>query len=72
MIPEASQGVLTNAHLDIDFAQITLHTRTSIEQVEKGRELAPKCDSDGLIACVTTAADNDEVHLMDVVAQIAG
>lgn len=53
-----------NSHLDIEPAQITLNARTSIEQVEEGRELAPKFDRDGLIACVTTAADSGEVLML--------
>lgn len=38
--------------------------RTSIEQVEEGRELAPKFDEHGLIACVTTAANSGEVLML--------
>ncbi len=53
-----------NSHPDIEPAQVTLHKRTSIEQVEEGRELAPRFDSDGLIACVTTAADSGEVLML--------
>lgn len=35
--------------------------RTSVEQVEEGRELAPKFDKDGLIPVVTTDADSGEL-----------
>ncbi|WEE77028.1 phosphoribosyl-AMP cyclohydrolase [Comamonas testosteroni] len=53
-----------NSHLDNESAQIMLNARTSIEQVEEGRELAPKFDREGLIACVTTAADSGEVLML--------
>ena len=35
--------------------------RTSVAQVEEGKELAPKFDSDGLIPVVTTDFDSGEV-----------
>jgi phosphoribosyl-AMP cyclohydrolase len=38
--------------------------RVTIEQVEEGRELAPKFDADGLIACVTTSASTGEVLML--------
>jgi len=38
--------------------------RTSVEQVEEGRELAPKFDRDGLIPCVTTDAGTGEVLML--------
>jgi phosphoribosyl-AMP cyclohydrolase len=38
--------------------------RVTIEQVEEGRELAPKFDGDGLIACVTTSAKTGEVLML--------
>ncbi|WP_430395518.1 phosphoribosyl-AMP cyclohydrolase [Ferrovibrio sp.] len=38
--------------------------RISIEQVEEGNELAPKFDADGLLPCVTTAADTGEVLML--------
>jgi phosphoribosyl-AMP cyclohydrolase len=38
--------------------------RVSIEQVEEGHDLAPKFDADGLIACVTTAAESGEVLML--------
>lgn len=38
--------------------------RLSIEQVEEGKELAPKFDDQGLISCVTTAADGGEVLML--------
>jgi len=53
-----------NSHFESEPVQITLNARTSIEQVEEGRGLAPKFDSDGLIACVTTVADSGEVLML--------
>lgn len=53
-----------NSHPDIEPAQVTLHKRTSVKQVEESRELAPRFDSDGLIACVTTNADSSEVLML--------
>lgn len=38
--------------------------RVTIEQVEEGRELAPKFDEQGLIACVTTSAKTGEVLML--------
>lgn len=38
--------------------------RETIEQVEEGKDLAPKFDADGLIACVTTAASSGEVLML--------
>ena len=38
--------------------------RVSIEQVEEGRELAPKFDGDGLITCVTTSAKDGELLMV--------
>ncbi len=38
--------------------------RVTIEQVEEGTELAPKFDENGLIACVTTAANTGEVLML--------
>lgn len=38
--------------------------RESVEQVEEGFDLAPKFDTDGLIPCVTTAADSGEVLML--------
>lgn len=43
---------------------IRFASRTSIEQVEEGEDLAPKFDRDGLIACVTTDADSGEVLML--------
>ena len=40
------------------------HKRVTIEQVEEGRELAPKFDEHGLIACVTTSAKTGEVLML--------
>ena len=36
-------------------------SRETIEQVEEGSELAPKFDSNGLIAVVTTDAESGEL-----------
>src|ERR1700752_1090890 len=44
---------------DIPFAR-----RTSVEQVEEGSELAPKLDADGLIPCITTAANPGDVLML--------
>ena len=38
--------------------------RVSIEQVEEGKELAPKFDKDGLISCITTSAKDGEVLML--------
>ena len=37
------------------------HSRTSVEQVEEGRQLAPKFDEHGLIPVVTTDFDSGEL-----------
>ena len=44
--------------------QVKFHARASIEQVEEGKELAPKFDTDGLIPCITTAAGTGEVLML--------
>jgi phosphoribosyl-AMP cyclohydrolase len=38
--------------------------RVSVEQVEEGRELAPRFDADGLIAAITTDAESGEVLML--------
>jgi len=38
--------------------------RTSVEQVEEGKALAPRFDRDGLIPCVTTDAATGEVLML--------
>lgn len=38
--------------------------RISVEQVEEGNELAPKFDAEGLLPCVTTAAETGEVLML--------
>ncbi len=43
---------------------VKLFSRVTIEQVEEGHELAPKFDEQGLIACVTTAANSGEVLML--------
>lgn len=45
-------------------AKVALHPRTSVEQVEEGRELALKFDEHGLLACVTTDATSGEVLML--------
>ena len=43
---------------------VRFFSRVSIEQVEEGRELAPKFDEHGLLPCVTTAAKTGEVLML--------
>ncbi|MCI5049105.1 MAG: phosphoribosyl-AMP cyclohydrolase [Rickettsiales bacterium] len=38
--------------------------RISVEQVEEGKDLAPKFDEHGLMPCVTTAAGSGEVLML--------
>lgn len=45
-------------------APVPFAARVSVEQVEEGFALAPKFDVDGLIPCVTTAADTGEVLML--------
>ena len=45
--------------MSIEFSE-----RKTIEQVEEGRELAPKFDADGLIPCITTAHESGEVLML--------
>lgn len=45
-------------------ASVSFAARTSVEQVEEGRELAPRFDRDGLIPCVTTDATTGEVLML--------
>ena len=45
-------------------AKIDFASRTSVEQVEEGHDLAPKFDSDGLIPCITTDAASGEVLML--------
>lgn len=51
-------------HGDATQGVIRFEARTSVEQVEEGHDLAPKFDSDGLIACVTTDATSGEVLML--------
>lgn len=51
--------VMTDNSLGVDFKP-----RVSIEQVEEGRDLAPRFDDNGLIACVTTSAETGEVLML--------
>lgn len=43
---------------------VAFSERKSVEQVEEGRELAPKFDAEGLIPCITTAAKTGEVLML--------
>ena len=43
---------------------MNLQTRTSVEQVEEGLELAPKFGADGLLPCITTDALSGEVLML--------
>lgn len=45
--------------------------RVTVEQVEEGKDLAPKFDADGLIPCVTTAAGSGEVLMLGYMNQEA-
>lgn len=45
-------------------SDIHFFPRVSVEQVEEGKELAPKFDEDGLIPCITTAAKSGEVLML--------
>ena len=38
--------------------------RKTVEQVEEGNKLAPKFDAEGLLPCVTTAANSGEVLML--------
>jgi phosphoribosyl-AMP cyclohydrolase len=38
--------------------------RISIEQVEEGKDLAPKFDEHGLISCITTSAETGDVLML--------
>ena len=44
--------------------KVELHPRTSVEQVEEARALAPKFDEHGLLTCVTTDAASGEVLML--------
>lgn len=39
-------------------------SRSSVEQVEEGKQLAPKFDHQGLIPCITTSAETGEVLML--------
>lgn len=43
---------------------IPFEARKTIEQVEEGHDLAPKFDEQGLLPCVTTAANSGEVLML--------
>ena len=43
---------------------VQFSSRQSVEQVEEGRELAPKFDAEGLLPCITTAAKTGEVLML--------
>jgi phosphoribosyl-AMP cyclohydrolase (EC 3.5.4.19) len=44
--------------------EVSFKPRVSVEQVEEGRDLAPKFDEHGLIVCVTTSAASGEVLML--------
>ncbi len=44
--------------------EIKFSERKTIEQVEEGHDLAPKFDAEGLMPCVTTAANTGEVLML--------
>lgn len=50
---------------------VDFKNRVTIEQVEEGNELAPKFDENGLIVCVTTAAESGEVLMVGYMNQEA-
>ncbi len=52
-------------------SNVSFAGRQTIEQVEEGRELAPKFDEHGLIACVTTSAKTGEVLMLGYMNQEA-
>ena len=54
---------MTEKRADVEGFAAMFARRTSVEQVEEGRELAPKFDAEGLIPVVTTDA---EPHLVDI------
>ena len=43
---------------------IEFRARQSVEQVEEGTDFAPKFGADGLLPCITTDADSDEVLML--------
>lgn len=45
-------------------ADLKFAPRTSVEQVEEGHELAPRFDAEGLLPCITTAANSGEVLML--------
>lgn len=51
--------------------EVEFQKRLTIEQVEEGNDLAPKFDRDGLIVCVTTAANSGEVLMVGYMNQEA-
>lgn len=58
--------VLYNINLGKDavMARLEFQARRSVEQVEEGRELAPKFGPDGLMPCITTDARTGEVLML--------
>ncbi|MBC3466869.1 phosphoribosyl-AMP cyclohydrolase [Pseudomonas sp. RW10S2] len=61
----AASSVAAPAHA-VRFAE-----RRSIDQVEEGHDLAPRFDAQGLIPCVTSDADTDEVLMLGYMNQQA-
>ena len=45
-------------------SKIEFRARQSVEQVEEGTDFAPKFGADGLLPCITTDADSDEVLML--------
>ncbi len=69
-----TQNNKTASHLTPDFtnpryfrflhsvmSHTCIHERTSKEDIEKGKKLQPKFDSNGLIPCITTEVHSNEV-----------
>ena len=52
------------ADADIPGGSARFDARSSVKQVEEGDTLAPKFDADGLIPCITTAADTGDVLML--------
>lgn len=44
--------------------QLEFHTRDTVEQVEEGTDLAPKFGVDGLLPCITSAAQTGEILML--------
>ncbi len=53
-----------NHDKDTEHAASLFAARTTVEQVEEGKVLAPKFDTDGLVPCITTDAVSGEVLML--------